>query len=75
MTNVSSVVTYEGIAFNDFLETTNHVEGGDSGGIAFTYDSTTNVVAIDGITVATNGERSYFVKYSNINQALGANAY
>lgn len=75
VTNVSSVVTYEGIVFNDFLETTNHVEGGDSGGIAFTYDSTTNVVAIDGITVATNGERSYFVKYSNINQALGANAY
>lgn len=75
VTNASSSVAYEGIVFNDFLETTNHVEGGDSGGIAFTYESATNIMAIDGITAATNGVKSYFVKYSNINQALGANAY
>lgn len=70
-----SIRTVDGVTLDDCFETTNHTDNGDSGGIAFTYDSSSNVMAIDGITRASNGTYSCYVKYMNIYNAFGTNAY
>lgn len=72
---VLSVTTLDGITISDCFETTNLAANGDSGGVAFTYDSSTYVTAIDGITRSTNGVHSHYVKYMNIYNAFGTNAY
>lgn len=70
-----SVTTEDGMTINDCFETTNHAEAGDSGGIAYSYDTSSNVICIDGITRSTNGTYSHFVKYMNTYYAFGTNAY
>ena len=70
-----TVITTDGAVISDCFEATNSAQGGDSGGIAFTYSSTENIIGIDGITKSTNGTYTHFVKYMNTYYAFGTNAY
>lgn len=48
---------------------------GESGGIAWAYDSTNGVVAVVGMAAASDGTYGYYTKYSSVRVTLGLHTY
>ncbi|HZK71903.1 MAG TPA: hypothetical protein VFD03_10390 [Clostridia bacterium] len=72
-TNVS--VSYDGQNFN-YLVAANYTSApGDSGGIVYSYISSTNTRYTLGIHVASNGTTRYYCKAMHVNDALGCTRY
>ncbi len=72
-TNASA--TYSGVTFTNLTTADYSSAPGDSGGIVYSYISSTNTRPTLGIHVAAGGSTRYYVKASQINSALGTSRY
>jgi hypothetical protein len=73
--STNATLTYGGATIY-YLVTADYTRaGGDSGGIVYTYYSTTNVRNTVGIHVAYSGSTAYYCRASYVNGALGTSRY
>lgn len=72
-TNLSK--TIDGINHTNLTSADFYATGGDSGGIVYSYISSTNTRYTLGIILGGNGTETYFSKADEINSALGISRY
>lgn len=72
-TNVT--VTLDGITHTNLTSADYSSSGGDSGGIVYSYVSSTNTRYTLGIHCAAVGSTRYYIKADEINSALGTSRY
>lgn len=64
-----------GVRFTNLTQADFHTEGGDSGGIVYSYIGSTNTRLTLGIINGGDGEYSYYSKATEVNSALGTSRY
>lgn len=64
-----------GVRFTNLTQADFRTEGGDSGGIVYSYIGSTNTRLTLGIINGGDGEYSYYSKATEVNSALGTSRY
>lgn len=76
ITSINATITYsDGTTLTNMTEVELYSEGGDSGGIFYSYVSSTNTRYTLGILTGGNGTTTSYSKANEINRGLGTSRY